>query len=64
MDDYLLNFIQCLQTAKETAKIEPSHICRIELGKEINNSLNRLFKAKKIKVGDTINDKYIYVEKN
>lgn len=61
MDSHILNIIKHLQNAKETAKIEPSHVLRVELTKEINNALNRLHKDGKIKVGDTINDKYIKV---
>ena len=61
MDEHLLSIIKYLQTAKETAKIEPSHILSVELWNEIKNALNRLYKDGKIKVGNTINDKYIKI---
>lgn len=61
MDEHLLSIIKHLQTAKETAKIEPSHILSVELWNEIKNALNRLYKDGRIKVGNTINDKYIKI---
>lgn len=61
MDTELLNIIKHLQNAKETAKIEPSHVLRIELHREIDKALNRLYSSGKITVGNTINDKWIKI---
>jgi hypothetical protein len=46
---------------KKKGKIEPEIITFSELIQSIKGSLNELYKEGKIKVGDTINDKYIEV---
>ena len=48
---------------RKVGKVEPSIVTLMELTREINTdvrkALNSLFKEGKIRVGDTINDKYI-----
>ncbi|WP_138481587.1 hypothetical protein [Dyadobacter bucti] len=61
MDDLVLQIINaCIQQRKDSG-LTPHHVTLINLDRSIKDSLNRLYSAGKIKVGDTINDKYIDV---
>lgn len=60
-DNALLELLSNMEKEREEQEKYPTHVLYMELVKEIRNSLNRLSKAKKIKVGDTANDKYIKV---
>lgn len=61
----VLKILEELTERKAEAKKEPSYVLDMELyerignGKEVREALNALWKAGKIKVGDTINNKYI-----
>lgn len=61
----VLKILEELTERKAEAKKEPSYVLDVELyerignGKEVREVLNALWRDGKIKVGDTINHKYI-----
>ena len=59
----LIELIKKLQNEKERDKIHPTYTTFIELtkfaGRDISGELNALYKAGKIIVGRTLNDKYV-----
>jgi len=55
----LLDEIQRMEQARRDAHRIPEHILYRELISHISTALNALYKDEKIKVGPTINDKYI-----
>ena len=60
--DYIMSKLDEIHSAK-LGKVEPTHVTIDELSKaldrEMRNILNDLFCQGKIKVGDTLNGKYI-----
>lgn len=60
--DYILTKIDEIHRSK-IGVVEPTHVTLNELSdaihKDLRNELNELFKEGKIKVGDTVNGKYI-----
>ena len=60
--DYIMSKLDELHNAK-VGKVEPTHVTLNELSSAINTELrkelNNLFSQGKIKVGDTLNGKYI-----
>lgn len=52
-----------LEKAREDAHRIPDYVLRIELSHHLSSALNELYKAGRIKVGLTINDKYITTKK-
>lgn len=64
--DYIMSKLDELHNAK-IGKVEPSHVTLNELSKAVNDELrkelNNLFSQGKIKVGDTLNGKYIVSNK-
>ena len=51
--------LRMLEQAKNDARREPRHTMYIEFQRHLSAALNALYKAGRIKVGLTINDKYI-----
>lgn len=49
--------------AEKAGKVDPSHVTMLELtraiGEETRKALNELYQQGKIRVGETLNDKYI-----
>lgn len=64
--DYIMSKLDELHNAK-VGKVEPTHVTLNELSSAINTELrkelNDLFSQGKIKVGDTLNRKYIVSHK-
>lgn len=50
-----------LQEAKHAATRVPEHTLYRELGAHLSAALNSLYKQGRIRVGDTVNDKYIII---
>lgn len=50
-----------LQEAKHAANRVPEHTLYRELGAHLSAALNSLYKQGRIRVGDTVNDKYIII---
>ena len=61
MDELVLQMLTIVQDEKKAAGIGPDVITLGNLTNCIKQSLNRLHTAKKVKVGDTMNDKYITI---
>ena len=61
-DEALLAELAAAEEEKRAAGIAPAHTLRRELARRIDASLNRLYAAGRIKVGDTVNDKYIITQ--
>lgn len=59
MEEELLKLLQKMKQSKLNARVEPSYVLRIDLNKEINKSLNKLYSDGRISVGETLNDKWI-----
>lgn len=59
MDELVLQMVKLLIQQRQDAKVSPAVATMVEMNKQIKESLNRLYKAGKVHVGDTINDKYI-----
>lgn len=57
--DALYNELTRLWEARKGANRIPEHILLVEFRKHVLDALNALYKAGRIKVGQTINDKYI-----
>lgn len=57
--DALYNELTRLWEARKEANRIPEHIVLIEFRKHVLDTLNALYKAGRITVGQTINDKYI-----
>lgn len=51
--------IQRLVKARLEARRIPDHVCYRELQRHVSSALNALYKDGRIKVGLTLNDKYI-----
>lgn len=62
MDELVLQMVQLLIRQRQEAEISPAVATMVEMNKQIKESLNRLYKAGKVHVGDTINDKYITIK--
>lgn len=64
--DYIMSKLDELHNAK-VGKVEPTHVTLNELSSAINTELrkelNNLFSQGKIRVGDTLNGKYIVSHK-
>lgn len=60
-DNALLREIASIESSKIDKSIKPHHAVHVDIINHVNASLNRLYKAGKIHVGETINDKYISV---
>lgn len=62
----LIELIKKLQSEKERDKIHPTHVMYKDLrsiaGNDISGELNAFYKAGKIIVGRTLNDKYIKIK--
>ncbi len=60
--DFIMSKLDEIHNAK-LGKVDPTHVTIVELSKALNeemrNALNDLFCQGKIKVGDTLNGKYI-----
>lgn len=61
MDDLILQLLNRVKDEKKAAGVGPDLVTLGNINNSIKQSLNRLFKAGKIKVGDTMNDKYITI---
>lgn len=61
MEELLLEFLKKGTEERKANGTFPFNLSRMELNRKIDQSLNSLYKQGKIKVGDTINDKYIEV---
>ncbi|MDQ6482246.1 hypothetical protein [Dyadobacter sp. LHD-138] len=59
MDELVLQLLTMVSDEKKAAGIAPDHVTLSNLTGSIKQSLNRLYLDKKIRVGDTMNDKYI-----
>lgn len=63
MKQIVLETLQRLTKEKINKKIAPTHITWVDLRKElgihINESIKELIKENKIKVGHTLNDRYL-----
>ncbi|KQS33958.1 hypothetical protein [Dyadobacter sp. Leaf189] len=59
MDELVLQLVEELIRNRKDRGIAPAHATFVELVTEVRQSLNRLHIKGKIKVGNTINDKYI-----
>lgn len=55
----LLMRLKSIQQVREAQHIEPSHLLYVDAQKLLNDALNALYKQGAIKVGKTINGKYI-----
>ena len=53
-----------LEEAKRSARRLPEHTLYRELASHLSSALNTLYKQGRIRVGDTINDKYISTTTN
>jgi hypothetical protein len=62
-ENALLKELANMQKEREAQNITPTHLLYVDVKNRLNSALNALYEEKKIKVGKTINDKYISVEK-
>lgn len=51
--------IQAMEQEREQAHKSPVFVPRLDFMKRVSAALNSLYKQGKIRVGDTLNDKYI-----
>jgi len=64
----IIEIINQIEADKKARNIFPTYATFLEIakihgnGNEVRNELNRLWVEKKIKVGKTVNDKYIILE--
>lgn len=61
MDELVLQMLTMVSEEKKLAGIGPDHVTMSNLVDSIKQSLNHLYREKKIRVGDTLNDKYITI---
>ena len=65
-ENYIVSKIEEIHNRKK-GKIEPDHVCFVELENEIfadlKAILNKFYKEKRYNIGKTLNDKYIKDEK-
>lgn len=64
MEEALLDIIKLIENEKRDERREPHFALRMEVYARVNDALNNLYKQGRIKVGDTINDKWISSEVN
>lgn len=62
MDELVLQMVELMIQKRKDEGIAPAVATMVEMNRQIKDSLNRLYKAGKVHVGDTINDKYITVK--
>lgn len=66
MKEIVLNLIKEMQKAKESKKIEPTHVLDVDLlnrvNQEVKGALNELYQEGKIGIDHTINNKAIFVK--
>lgn len=55
----LYDQLKACEADKKERNVRPTHTLRMDLYAIYRDALNELYKAGKIKVGDTLNDKYI-----
>lgn len=58
-DEAILAEIQAMEQEREQEHKSPVFVLRIDFIRRVNDALNRLYKEGKIRVGETLNDKYI-----
>lgn len=61
MKEAALEAIKEIVARKEKEGIAPTHATKLELQQALFNALNELYQEGKIKVGNTINDKWIVI---
>lgn len=61
MEESLLEFLKKGTEENKANGKFPINLARMELNRKIDKALNNLFKQGKVKVGETMNDKYIEV---
>lgn len=61
MEEVLYNLIKHIQERKTNSGVAPAHVLKIEIDTEVNKALNNLYKDGKIRIGRTLNDKWISV---
>lgn len=61
MDELVLQLLTMVSEEKKSAGIGPDHVTMSNLVGSIKQSLNRPYLDKKIRVGDTVNNKYITI---
>ena len=59
LDEALLREIRAIEGERRAKSVEPIHALYRDLHRRVDEALNRLYKAGMIRVGDTINDRYI-----
>lgn len=60
-EDLVLELLKDIEKEKETNGVAPSYATLNGVVKAVEESLRELWRQKKIKLGDTINDKYIKI---
>ncbi len=58
-DEAILVELQAMEQEREQENKSPVFVLRIDFMRRVNDALNRLYKEGKIRVGETLNDKYI-----
>lgn len=58
-DEAILAELQAMEQEREQENKSPVFVLRIDFIRRVNDALNRLYKEGKIRVGETLNDKYI-----
>ncbi len=58
-DEAILAELQAMEQEREQENKSPVFVLRIDFMRRVNDALNRLYKEGKIRVGETLNDKYI-----
>jgi hypothetical protein len=61
MEEILYQLIKDISERKSMEGIAPTHVMKIDIDRLVANSLNNLHKQGRIKVGRTINDKWISI---
>jgi len=61
MEEIVYNLIREIQERKSGNGLAPTHVLRIELEVEVSKALNKLYEQGRIKVGKSLNDKWISV---
>lgn len=60
-EDLVLEIVRGIEQEKVKNGIAPNHATLNEITKLVQESLRELWRQKRVKVGDTINDKYISI---
>lgn len=61
MEEALINTITRIVENKRQSGIMPCHALKMEVFDEVTKGLNSLYLQRKIKVGNTLNDKWIEI---